>query len=102
SLAARRVADQDYIDILGRLPTPAEYADILAHGFTPVTLSDHLRAQPNPNAPGTTVGQWVDARAAAVKWANATLGRDPSDGEINWLIQNKVPINDESFSAFFE
>jgi hypothetical protein len=100
--AAHAIADSVFLRILGRLPTDDEYRNIIRKGMTPVTLEDHLRAQPNPNAPGKTLGQTADVRSLARKWASDTLGRDPSEGEVNFLLVNNIPASDDHVSAYYE
>jgi hypothetical protein len=100
--AVQRVADPIFLKYYGRFPTVDEYIDMSRKGFTQQQLEQHLRNQQNPNAPGTTVGQAFDMRDLANKWANSTLGRDASEGEVNFMLANKIPANDDHISAFFE
>lgn len=100
--AAHSIADSLYIGYLGRLPTDDEYRNIIKRKLTQDTLEDYLRAQPNPNAPGTTVGEYGDMKTLATKAARETLGREPTAGEINFLITNKVPASSLHVGAYYE
>lgn len=100
--AAHAIADNLFLRYLGRLPTDNEYRNIIRKGMTPDSLEDHLRAQPNPNVPGKTIGETGDVRDLARQQAQELLGRAPSEGEINFLLANNIPANAEHVSAFYE
>lgn len=97
--AAHAIADTLYIQYLGRYPTDEEYRNIIKQGLTPTTLQDWLRRQPYN---GTSLGKWDDARKIADAAAQKFLGRDADPGEINFMIQNGIPLNADNIGAFYE
>jgi hypothetical protein len=82
-------------------PSPTELKDILDRGYNQDTLEAKLRAQQVPGST-VTVGALADARQLANKWAQSIEGRDASEGEVQWMLSNKVPINDLNISAFYQ
>jgi hypothetical protein len=99
--AVQRVADNLFLQYLGHLPTTADYLAISAAGYTAQTLEQHLRSQPDPRYKGYNVGQSYDLIIMANTSAQTITGNDATPGEINWMIENHIPINKESLDAFY-
>lgn len=99
SFALHQVADSLYVQLLGRMPTDAEYLDIFNNHWNSAQLEDFLRSQKYGNSP-VTIGTAGDLRDTAHQQAKAILGRDATEGEINWLIQNNIPTT--NVSAYYE
>lgn len=99
--AVQHIADSLFLKYLGRYPTDDEYRDLSRRRLTAEALEQQLRAQPNPNSPGTTVGQMGDLRKLANYYAQQILGRDADEGEIHWMSVNGA-MADANVQAFYQ
>lgn len=91
-------ADGIWQTFYGTTPTNAEVLEIVKRGHTPDSLRRYLADQPYG---GTTLGTLKAAREIADKYAFEYVGRKADEGEINWLITNKV-TTPEAVSAYYE
>ena len=98
AIEVQRVADQLWLQYLGRYPTNAEYQSIAANGWNADQVESFLRQRPYGNT-DATLGQVSDARQMAIRQFQAVLGRDPTDGELNYIIVSHIPVTDISAYA---
>jgi hypothetical protein len=89
---ARRWADSLSLTLTGRPLNNDEMRRVVDNGWAPGQLDSYLRSQPFGNT-NTTIGQAVDLRDAMKKSFQKIIGRDPTEGEINWAVTNKIPTN---------
>ena len=97
--AARGWVNGAYQRLLGRTPTNDEVLRITEYGWNPQQLESYLRQQPYGTT-DKTIGAAYDLRTAMQKAAQDVLGRDATDGEINFAVTNGIPPKDAG--AFFE
>lgn len=81
-----------YQRLLGRPATNSEIITITQNGWNPGQLDTYLKAQPYGTT-GATVGQASDLRTAINRSFQSILGRDATEGEINFAVVNKIPTN---------
>lgn len=89
---ARRWADSLALNLTGQPLTNDQMRSVVENGWNPGQLEAYLRSQKFGNT-DTTIGAVADLREAMNRAFQKVLGRDPTEGEVNFAVVNKVPTN---------